>query len=371
MSNQSSIEWTETTWNPLVGCTRVSAGCEHCYAETMAKRLGAMAQADIDAGRNPGKKRHYLNVLDKNGRWNGTVNLVEEALAEPLHWKKPRRVFVNSMSDLFHKDVPFEFIDKVFAVMALCPQHTFQCLSKRPERMAEYMGTLDAAGSREDIADHLGFSAPTMEFRTQDGPLDMTAGEVLREQMSWPLPNVWLGTSVEDQKTADERIPHLLRCPAAVRWLSMEPLLGPVILKDQWLIDPRECTCYEPEYGHQIGCMFHGNPEAARGPWPGLDWIVVGGESGAGAKPMHPDWPRKLRDQCVAAGVPYFFKQWGAWAPDCLCDKPNACRSIKRPSPGPVGCMFRCGKKEAGRTLDGRTWDEYPTINSQLSTQPA
>lgn len=326
MSNQSSIEWTEATWNPLVGCTRVSEGCRNCYAEKMAKRLAAMARADIKKGRNQGKKGYYLDVLDKNGRWNGTINTIEDALAEPLHWKKPRRVFVNSMSDLFHEAVPDEFIHKVFAVMARCQQHTFQVLTKRPERMAEYLTYRNCPSMVQAAA--FGMEMPNPKTRDEIGDWFMA------HPLDWPLPNVWLGTSVEDHRVLD-RIGHLRKCPAAVRWLSLEPLIGPL-----------------------------GDLDLT-----GISWVVVGGESGAGARPMHPDWARSIRDQCVAAGVPFFFKQWGAWAPNCLCDKPHPCKTVERPSPGPVGCMFRCGKKEAGRALDGRLWDEYPA--QQLEPQPA
>lgn len=220
----SNIEWTDATWNPVIGCTPVSSGCLNCYAATMARRLEAMGKPEYapkecwdppssnadGSDARPAKLTHTIRIAEvRNGRavFTGDVRTLPERLTEPLHWKKPRRVFVNSMSDLFHEAVPFEFVDRVFAVMALCPQHTFQVLTKRPERMAEYLGGLT------------GYDTLRMERVGGGRPLD-----------GWPLPNVWLGTSVEDQNAADERIPHLLRCPAAGRFLSLEPLLEHVDL---------------------------------------------------------------------------------------------------------------------------------------------
>ena len=233
MSGQSKIEWTDATWNPVTGCTKVSPGCKHCYAERITKRWGG----DFSK-----------------------VTLHPDRLDAPLHWRKPRMVFVNSMSDLFHEDVPDYFIDDVFDVCAVAANHTFQILTKRPERMMRYC---------------------------QDDDRSI-------------LHNVWLGVSVEDQQRADERIPHLLQTPAAVRFLSVEPMLGPVALS-AWL--------------------------------GSIDWVICGGESGPGARPMDQGWARILRDQCVHAGVPFFFKQWGG---------------VK--------------KKRTGRVLDGRTWDEMPNV---------
>lgn len=246
MSTGTKIQWTEATWNPLSGCTPVSPGCLHCYAATMSHRLEAMGQP----------KYKGLTVLRNGVRtFNGTIRLDEKALTIPLHWKKPRHIFVNSMSDLFHKDVPFEFVDKVFAVMEQCPQHTFQVLTKRPERMAEYLNQ-SAFGD-------------------------------------WPLPNVWLGTSVENQKCADERIPWLLQCPAAVRFLSCEPLLGPIDLGD----------CLDDEtYGDEGG----------DGPCSAIDWVIVGGESGPNARRCDVNWIADIIRQCRDAGLPCFVKQLGS-----------------------------------------------------------
>lgn len=268
MTNATTIEWTDTTWNPTVGCSRVSEGCRNCYAERMAKRLASMES----------QSHTYRLVVREDGRWNGNVIALEERLTEPLSWKKPRRVFVDSMSDLFHEAVPFEFIDKVFAVMALCPQHTFQVLTKRPERMAEYL---------------------TAEFRANRIIEEMPKVAPDRGVWCWPtwreaFARVWLGTSIEDQATADERIPHLLRCPAAVRFLSCEPLLGAVNLGTiRTGLVPMPGVFISNMIGRQLG----------------IGWVIVGGESGPGARPMHPDWVRSLRDQCVAARVPVFVKQ--------------------------------------------------------------
>lgn len=327
MAANSKIEWTDRTWNPITGCTRVSAGCDNCYAVTMTKRLEAMGQ----------EKYTGLVKLGKE-HFNGTVKCHDDTLLDPLKWRKPQRIFVNSMSDVFHKDVPFEFIDKIFAVMVLCPHLTFQVLTKRPERAAEYLNAW-AKTNREPMRDFV---------ETLTGHRSLLA--------EWPIPNVWLGTSVEDQKAADERIPHLLKCPAAVRFLSCEPLLGPVDLA---------YTCF--------------NGADSFGSMPGIHWVICGGESGPNARPMHPDWARSLRDQCVAASVPLFFKQWGEWWPpvisEAVAEKTVIGKAISihkdaRISEGSETCapfggyewasMWRVGKHRAGRILDGRTWDEFP-----------
>lgn len=295
MSTGSNIEWTEATWNPVVGCTRVSAGCDHCYAVQMTHRLEKMGQA----------KYAGLTVLNKQGdrHFNGRVRCVEEALEAPLKWRKPRRIFVNSMSDLFHRDVPFEFIDRVLAVMALCPQHTFQILTKRPERMAEYL----AMPWAEDGG----------RWLRAVGPLP---GECLHMPMldiRSPLPNVWIGTSCEDQAAADERIPHLLRCPAAVRFISAEPLLGPIDLEQAVTRGcPNGGKCdIDGSTGHRVipdsteGGMFI---ECACSRFGGIDWVIVGGESGGGARACSVEWIRSIVQQCGAAGVACFVKQLGA-----------------------------------------------------------
>ncbi|MDF1552459.1 MAG: phage Gp37/Gp68 family protein [Deferrisomatales bacterium] len=230
----TKIEWTQETWNPVTGCTKVSPGCKHCYAARMAPRLQAMGQEKYADG--------------------FAVRCHEKELERPGRWRNPRSVFVNSMGDLFHEEVPEAFIQRVFEAMRATPRHTFQVLTKRAERLAE-----------------------------------------MSPQITWPA-NVWMGVSVEDANCTD-RIEHLLTTEASVKFLSVEPLLGPI-------------------------------PEL---PVAGIDWVIVGGESGPGARPMDPAWVSQLRDRCVRAGVPFFFKQWGG-----------------------------VNKKKSGRLLDGRTWDEVP-----------
>ena len=252
MSTTTHIEWTDTTWNPVVGCTRVSAGCDHCYAVRQTHRLEAMHHAAY----------RHLTVLNRKGdrHFNGTVNCRPERLSDPLHWRKPRRVFVNSMSDLFHEKVPVTFIRAVFKVMGEAKQHTFQILTKRPERMAEVALDFHRHG----------------DFCTREG-----------EDGFYPFANVWLGTSCEDQKTAEERIPHLLRCPAALRFLSCEPLLGPINL------------------GRGVGGDVWRQSRGVR-------WVIVGGESGPGARPCNIEWIRSIVAQCRVPGRRCFVKQFGS-----------------------------------------------------------
>jgi protein gp37 len=264
----SNIEWTDVTWNPVVGCSKVSAGCTHCYAETMDRRLRAIAGEE------------FRPWGPQNAAYN--VRLHPERLEAPLRWRKPRRVFVLSMSDLFHEAVPFEFIDQVFAVMALSPQHTFQCLSKRPERMRAYM--------TEDGIGRIGYIEGIAKRMERERGNNVDGLTLLG---SWPLPNVWLGTSVEDQASADVRIPELLATPAAVRFLSVEPLLGPVDLTP-WLWRPG------------------GLGESIRVADNLLGWVIVGGESGPGARPCDLGWIRSIVAQCRPAGVAVFVKQLGA-----------------------------------------------------------
>jgi protein gp37 len=288
----TTIEWTQRpgtrgeTWNPVVGCTKVSQGCKNCYAETVHDR------------RHKGYLAGKLQNIPQYAKPFRTVQLLPARLTQPLKWREPRTVFVNSMSDLFHAEVPFEYIDQVFAVMALTPQHTYQILTKRPERMAEYFAPKEIDMNR---ASSLVMAAALEMLPKQEQHLGV--------MKPWPLPNVWLGTSVEDQATAAARIPHLLRCPAAVRFLSCEPLLGAV---DLW---PVMEAHMEYRRIHENACFR----DPSTPPW-GIQWVITGGESGHGARPMHPDWARSLRDQCKAAGVPFFFKQWGAWSPGSALD---------------------------------------------------
>jgi protein gp37 len=350
MSDRTAIEWTDATWNPLRGCTRVSEGCKNCYAEIMAARFSKPGQ--WGHGLATMARVHHTGKIDH--RWTGKVILVEDHLDQPLRWKKPRRIFVNSTSDLFHESVPDDWIDRIFAVMALAPQHTFQVLTKRPERARAYLSNPDR---RRASATHAALWHATGKWNMPD---DIS--------LLWPLPNVWLGTSIEDQATADARIPHLLETPAAVRFVSAEPLLGPVDLTEvaHHRPDLRAFVIYDALRGYG---GFQGNRMNR------LDWVIVGGESGPGARPMHPDWARSLRDQCQAAGVAFFFKQWGEWAP---CEMaPAGASAVKavdfsgRVLAGveaigggiaPVEMMSRLGKGAAGRLLDGREWNQMPGV---------
>lgn len=269
------IEWTDATWNPVTGCDKVSPGCAHCYAEVVAARFWATQYAPVEYEEydpticGPVKEMRLRRFTD--------VQCHEDRLDAPLRWKKPRLVFVNSMSDLFHEDVPDEFIDRVFAVMALAPRHTFQVLTKRPRRMLKW-ATLNSTGG------HV-FHVASTTGRPQSGV--------------WPLPNVWLGVPVENQHFADERIPLLLQTPAAVRFISAEPLLGPIDLRhlaarEDWHVDALDTP--DPS------CCLH--------------WVIVGGESGPQARPMNIAWARSIVQQCQAANVPVFMKQLGA-KPTC------------------------------------------------------
>ncbi|MCP4348677.1 MAG: phage Gp37/Gp68 family protein [Desulfobacterales bacterium] len=299
----TGIEWTDETWSPTVGCSRVSPGCDGCYAEREARRQA----------RNP----DYDGVLDDERRWSGRVNCLPDRLEKPLHWRKPRRVFVDSMSDLFHPDVPDEFIHEVWQVMRRCPQHTFQVLTKRPQRMRALCEDRDATPEEVDAGYELGI--------------------VTGLQYDHPAPNVWLGVSAENQRYADLRIPHLLATPAAVRFVSAEPLLGPIDLAET------------------VRRWRDGTPRTA-----GLDWVIVGGETGPNARPMHPTWARDLRDQCTPACVPYFYKQWGEWLPFLDWAQRSDSHACTVREFGDRTVMARVGKKRAGRLLDGRAWDEYP-----------
>lgn len=280
----SKIEWTDKTWNPVTGCTKVSQGCKNCYAERMYERFNG--------------KGSFKNIICHNDR-----------LTHPLKWKKPAMVFVNSMSDLFHEDVPFKFIYLVFSVMDGTPQHTYQVLTKRPERMLQYV-------------------------------------EWVKKELGWfpKYKNVWIGVSVEDQATADERIPLLMQMPAAVRFLSCEPLLGPIDLH-------RSVICLK---SRSVGMTGAPNPFLKK-----INWVIVGGESGPGARPMLPDWVHGLKDQCNKAGMSFFFKQWGEYLP--VIDYMEIGDYKSKSSILKHGFYFeRVGKKKAGRLLDGVEYSEMP-----------
>jgi protein gp37 len=247
MAIGSSIEWTEATWNPVAGCTVLSPGCTNCYAMRMASRLESMGQD---------KYTGVTRVSGGRPKWNGRINLDEASLMVPRSWKTGRMIFVNSMSDLFHEAVPLDFIKRVFSTMNECPQHTFQVLTKRSERLLE-------------LGEHLRWSS-----------------------------NIWMGVSVESEEFTD-RIEHLRNVPAVVRFLSCEPLLGPL---------------------NELNLTS-------------IDWVIAGGESGPGSRPVRPEWISSIRDQCLVAKTAFHFKQWGG-----------------------------VNKKKSGRLLDGRTWDEFPKL---------
>lgn len=259
----TGIQWTDETWNPIRGCSRVSAGCENCYAEKVAQRF-----------RGPGQP--YEGLVNRHGAWNGTIKVVEDKMQVPLRWTKPRRVFVNSMSDLFHENISPSVVGHIFLTMALANRHIFQVLTKRPTIMREFIN-----GWREvDVA-----------------PLHAW----IRGGGAWPPANVHLGVSVEDQATADERIPRLLDTPAAVRWVSYEPAIGPI---ERWRGPSNDMG--EPRVDWLRGW------DGCEPSIPGLDWIVVGGESGPGARPCNLEWISNTVEACKEAGVPVFVKQIGS-----------------------------------------------------------
>ena len=306
MGTTTEISWTDATWNPVTGCTRVSPGCDHCYIER------------TPPFRIEGRKFEGRGIGSSTG-----VQLHQERLTRPMKWRKPRRVFVCSLADLFHADVPDDYIAQVFAVMAANyewdrPTHVFQVLTKRPARMR---ALLSSSGFRSMVAGHVA-------RMTDEAHADRVHDNVMHHH--WPLPNVWVGVTAENQEWADKRVPLLLKTPAAVRFVSVEPMLGPLKL----------CSCYPGGMsygtcdGAQEDCAAHGRNA--------LDWVICGGESGPSARPMQPQWAMGLRDQCSVACIPFHFKQWGEWVPD------------------DAGVMTRVGKRKAGRELDGRTWDEYP-----------
>lgn len=367
MGDKTKIEWTDATWNPIRGCSVVSEGCRNCYAMRHAARFSGEGL--------PYEGLAYRN--ESGAHWTGKVRLIDEHLEDPLRWKRPRKIFVNSMSDLFHESIPDEWIDRIFAVMALAPQHTFQILTKRPERMRKYF--IEHNRDWDCFRHALEFShllygkdhqlLPSLKdagwfFNTYYDDEGFKDAE-LEYYGLLPLPNVWLGVSVEDQKTADQRIPILLNTPAAVRWISAEPLLGEIDLTN----------------------LKDANVQRSR---RRLDWVVAGGETGP--RPMHPDWVRKLRDYCAAAGSAFFFKQWGDWRPEGRINSRfiggnlSPKRTVAIHIDGTLGwrddsdpawsklspyAMQRVGKKAAGRLLDGREWNEFPSEILNLKSEIA
>lgn len=355
----TNIEWADRVWNPIAGCSIVSPGCTNCYAMKMAHRIEGMNAA-------LGRRNHYagLTMKTKAGAvWTGKVAVAADSIfLAPLSWKKPARVFANSMADLFHDDVDDKVIDRAFAVMALCPHLTFMVLTKRADRMCAY--SADAGAVKRIIHQAFKLDQPDGAWLSADHEI---AGDPIL-----PLPNVWLGVSVEDQRRADERIPHLLATPAAVRFISAEPLLGSIDLL-KWFDPTGACCGGEPEFRcdncpadaewrHSGDCTAESLNE------PRIDWVIAGGESGKGARPSHLAWARSLRDQCAEAGAAFFWKQWGEFAPVEITRAEFA-----NPKPRHFGekwveegddhvtVMRRVGKKAAGAELDGRMHREFPT----------
>lgn len=288
----TKIQWTDRVWNPVTGCTKVSQGCKNCYAETIANR-----------------KLPHGGFTDRPFT---TVRTHEDRLTQPLKWRKPSRVFVNSMSDLFHEAAPFEFIDKVFAIMALAPRHTFQILTKRPERMREYLTHPDV-GQR--IAEDAMLWKHKGSFDGAEAEPDWTAEDAENYIAAWPLPNVWLGTSVENQETADERIPLLRATPAAVRFISYEPALSVVDFSKHlhvtWVYSAGDGQPHPANDGRG-GWWTDLGVRSSEGELPRPDWIIVGGESGHHARQFDIEWARVVIAQGAAAGIRVFVKQLGA-----------------------------------------------------------
>ncbi len=342
MGKTTGIEWTDSTWNPIRGCSRVSEGCRNCYAESVAARFSGPGQAyeGLAEFRVIGKGTPEEHV---ESRWTGEVRIIESHLEDPIRWKAPRKIFVNSMSDLFHERVSIDSLARIFAVMQACPQHKFQVLTKRPERMRELL-TFEFADEHMNPAGE--------EIAAEHGWCHAHEGE------HWPLPNVWLGVSVEDQKTANERIPLLLKTAGAVRFVSYEPALGPVDFTtirypDHPDIPINSLKCVVPRH---------------------LDWVICGGESGQHARPMNTDWARGVRDECNAAGVPFFFKQYGEWGPEGPVNSRQCAVSDDGRVVEPVvldefpkwnagrswQVMYRVGKHQTRAVLDGIEWKEFP-----------
>ncbi len=413
MADRTGIEWTDATWNPIVGCSVVSPGCTNCYAMKMAARIEAM---------QPGTHYSGTTQASKAGAvWTGKLALAPDSiLTQPLRWRRPRKIFVNSMGDLFHEDAPDAWIDRVFAVMALTPQHTYQVLTKRSARMRAYfsdpkqsariviaMGEIIIASQGAEHGPYQGEAARLAAFR-------MRALDIIGPSGNLPLvlPNVWLGVSSEDQRRADERVPDLLATPAAIRFVSAEPLLGPLDLTRvgtmasiraamPGLIEreergrPREgngsVSGFQIEAVGLAGSSIEyfqtpdhmgGFSAATPRRFDRLDLVIVGGENGP--RPMHPDWARSLRDQCAAAGAAFFFKQWGSWevAVDRERDDPDWRLDYHRKfvDAGATkwlnldgGCGFhgerfhvmrRVGKRAAGRLLDGVEHNAMPEVRA-------
>lgn len=381
MGDKSRINWTDATWNLASGCTRVSEGCRRCYIQTSpplrihrrrftitCPDCGGVGATAGHAGTCPGCGGERMVESDRIGASTG-VQLHPERLDQPLRWARPRKVFVGSLTDMFHDDVPDDLLAAMFAVMAVTGRHTYQLLTKRPARMRALL-TSEAFEDQVDLV-------------LRDW---MMTGRITEHACAHaprlPLPNVWLGVTVENQAEADRRIPILEATPAAVRWLSCEPLLGPVNLTP--------CNCRGT---YTLGCARHDfgsltdtqmNARAVH--IPNIDWVVIGGESGANARPMHPKWASALASQAADHDIPVWFKQWGQWAPAPATVEPlpgetpaeHEARNARTcathtltsdgtltdglgvPTPGEVGVRRHRSKDDAGHTLDGIMWRQWP-----------
>ena len=322
---KTKIEWATDVWNPIRGCSPVSPGCKNCYAAAVAKRFSGTGQ--------PYEGLVRINAKgERTDDWNGRIRFVEEHLFDPMHWKRPRRIFVNSMSDLFHENLEDSIIDRIFAVMALSPQHIFQILTKRPKRMLAYFEGLQKIADQwlkkltEQEPNKKHSFTPSdvlnlrwMHWRINQGPAFPYG--------PWPLPNVWLGVSAENQETANQRLPFLAKTPARVRFVSYEPALGPLDLT-RWIEQ--------------------------------VDLVICGGESGPHARRMDLEWARSMRDQCEKAKIAFFFKQWGEWWPNEQgnYECPESLRQLAYDEPGEE--YSRIGKKAAGHLLDGKIYQQFP-----------
>ena len=325
MGKTTGIEWTDSTWNPIRGCSRVSEGCRNCYAESIAARFSGigrpyrgLASFKIIGKGTPGER------LEPH--WTGEVRFIEEHLEDPLHWKEPKKIFVNSMSDLFHPGVKDEWLVAITDVMARAPQHTYQILTKRPDRMRTFL--------------EVGLSCAADFERTFS--------------QRWPPPNWWFGVSVENEETAEYRIPILAECPAPVRFVSYEPALGPISFANIAMKINKDNRFITPPF----------------------EWLICGGESGPHARPMHPDWAKSARDYCYAVGIPFFFKQWGEFSPEGPVKSRQCAVAYKTGrtvepvildkfpfgdgSDGGWQVMYHVGKHNAGSNLDGVEWKEFP-----------
>jgi len=329
------VDWFDATWNPTAGCSLYSPGCEHCYAMRIAAQLARMEG-------KTGARYTGLTTPERSGpTWTGEMRVAEDQLGWPLLRRRPRRIAVNPMSELFHENLATESIDLLHAVMRAAHWHQFLVLTKRSERMRAYYSdpeTPDRIADKSALLSSL--MASTGRRRPSSRMIERTSPAERRE--FWPLPNLWVGVSVEDQDRI-ARISDLLQTVAALRWVCFEPLIDRVEPEAVPVAD-RFVDAFRGSHYIVDG---RGRSVAVDAPaWPPLDWVVAGGEIGVGARPMQASWVRSLRDKCVSAGVPLFFRQWGEWAPG---------------SGGPSGeTMARVGKRSAGRLLDGRTWDQTP-----------